>query len=86
MLISDRRFTPLSTPATTLNVAIAVMIRISTILVVVVAGMPNRKFSPAVACSAPKPSEVASPKMVANTARMSMIWPGQPQMRSPRIG
>ena len=32
------------------------------------------------------PSEVARPNRVANTARVSMIWPVQPHTRSPKIG
>ena len=35
---------------------------------------------------APRPSEVTRPNMVANTARMSITWPGQPQTRSPSSG
>ena len=51
-----------------------------------VSGISNRKVSPAFACCAPSPSDVASPNSVAKTARISMTWPGQPQMRSPKIG
>ena len=53
MLISDRRFTPLSKPATTEIKASAVMITISTTCVVSVIGIPNRKFRPVAACDAP---------------------------------
>ncbi len=86
MLISDSRLTPASSPATTETSAMAVMHPISTTLAVSVASIPNRKSIPPIACSAPKPSEVASPNSVAKTAIVSITWPGQPQTRSPKIG
>ncbi len=66
------RLTPFSMPMTTDTSAMAVMPAISSTLVVVEAGTPNRWASPAAVCSAPKPSEVANPKSVATTARVSM--------------
>jgi len=86
MLISDRRLTPFSTPSTTDAVAIAVITMISTIFAVVDVLHSKRKWKPAAACSAPMPSDVASPKNVARTARTSMICPGHPQTRSPKMG
>ena len=53
MLISDRRLTPASSPATTENSAIAVMPITSTICVVLPSGTSNRKLRPELACAAP---------------------------------
>ena len=48
--------------------------------------VPYRWLNPPSACVVPKPSEVASPNSVANTASVSMTCPHQPHTRSPRIG
>ena len=57
-----RRLTPLSNPATTDASAMDVMPAMISTLVVSVSGTPNRWANPAAVCSAPRPSEVASPK------------------------
>ena len=83
MSISDRIFTPPSSPRTTDISASAVMrITFATLPV----PQPKREFSPASACSVPKPSDGPSPKSVAKTARMSITCPGQPRIRSPSRG
>ncbi len=86
MLISDSTFTPPSSPRSTETSATAVIAEISSTSVVELTGTPNSSLSPALAWVAPKPSEVARPNSVANTARMSITWPGQPQIRSPSSG
>ena len=53
MLISDRRLTPASRPATTEASAIAVMPITSTIWVVLPSGTSKRKLRPELACEAP---------------------------------
>ena len=85
-LTSLRRLIPFSIPLTTDASAIAVMPAISSTWVVSVGGAPHMRASPAVNCSAPRPSEVANPKSVAKTARMSMPWPNRPHTASPMSG
>ena len=60
------------------------MIRMT--LVAVVAGIPNRYCNPPAICSAPKPSDTASPNRVASTATMSTAWPKGPQTDLPISG
>ena len=73
MLIQLRRLTPLSNPAMTDASAMPMMIMIRMARVAVVAGIPNRYCSPPAICSAPNPSDTASPKRVARTATMSTV-------------
>ncbi|MNQ95595.1 hypothetical protein D3C85_1111600 [compost metagenome] len=86
ILICDSILTPLSKPASTDQRAIMVIPTISTTLLRFVDSIPKRYSIPAAACSAPIPSEVASPNNVANTARISIKCPGHPQTRSPSNG
>ena len=80
MLLST--LTPPSSPRTTEMTAMAVTRMMMATCVAIPLSMPNRNLRPLAACCAPKPSEVASPKMVASTAMMSTMWPNQPQDRS----
>ncbi len=85
-LISERFRMPLSIPSITDATAIAVMPRIRVICKGVVFEMPNRVSRPAPTCWAPRPSDVARPNRVPNTARTSTTKPGQRLMRSPSSG
>ncbi len=73
ILISESTFTPPSSPRTTEISAMAVMPVINSTSVVVPNGTPKSSLRPALACVAPKPSDVARPKSVAKTAIVSMI-------------
>lgn len=48
--------------------------------------IPNTAPRPPVICRAPRPSEVAVPKTVANSEMMSMVRPGPPRIRLPSSG
>jgi hypothetical protein len=80
MLLST--FTPPSRPRTTEISAIAVTPMMIATWVAMPSSMPNRNLKPLAACWAPKPSEVARPKIVASTASVSTRCPNQPQERS----
>ena len=86
MLTSDNTLTPPSRPRSTEISATAVMDPIRITIAAEPVPQPYRKSNPASACVVPKPSEVASPNSVANTASVSMTCPHQPQIRSPRMG
>ena len=44
------------------------------------------RVRPATNCSTPKPKVCATPKMVATTATMSMMWPRLPDSALPKSG
>ena len=73
MLIQLKRLTPLSSPAMTDASAMPMITMIRMARVAVVAGIPNRYCNPPAICSAPKPSDTASPKRVASTATISTM-------------
>ena len=78
MLSSDKRLTPLSSPATTDSVAMPVIAAMSMSWTLLLVGMPNKWLKPALTCSTPRPSDVATPNIVPKTANMSMAWPTGP--------
>ena len=49
-------------------------------------GTPYRNVTPAIACCAPSPSDVASPKIVAKTDSTSIRSPVRPQAALPISG
>ena len=73
---------PPSRPRTTEITATNVMPMMMATCVPMPLSMPKRKLRPLAACCAPKPSEVARPKIVASTAIISITCPNQPQVRS----
>ena len=75
------RLTPFSIPLTTDVSAMPGDAGDQQDLRVSVVGVPHRWASPAASCWAPRPSDVASPKSVAKTARMSRPWPNRPPHR-----
>ena len=85
-MTSLSRLIPFSIPLTTDASAMPVMPMISSTWVVSVVGVPHRWASPAATCWAPRPSDVASPKSVAKTARMSTPWPNRPHTAVPMSG
>ena len=85
-LMTDSRRMPLSMPDSTLNRAMPVMTMMMIDWTVELLGIPKTWLSPPLICSVPRPRDVASPKMVPNTARMSTMFPGQPKARSPIRG
>lgn len=85
-LITESRRMPLSIPAITLYRAIPVITMMMIDWVSELLGIPVTWVRPLLIWSVPRPSEVARPKMVPKTARMSTMWPGQPNARSPSSG
>ena len=67
--------TPPSSPRTTDTIATKVTPKIIATWVEMPLSIPNRKCRPLAACWAPKPSDVASPKIVASTATISIRCP-----------
>jgi hypothetical protein len=86
MLKLLRNWTPLPTPeiaeATNASVSTAMIATASPVDV----STSQTKLSPLLICSAPSPSEVALPNIVAKMARMSMPLPIGPFTRSPSSG
>jgi succinyl-CoA synthetase beta subunit len=79
-------FTPPSSPRTTESTANIVTPKIIANWVGMAFSTPNKNDKPLAACCAPNPNDVAKPNKVANTANKSIIWPTQPQTRSPNSG
>ncbi|MNF56097.1 hypothetical protein D3C85_1198010 [compost metagenome] len=87
MFHSDSNLMPRSTPDTTDMMATREMPRISSIFMPMPISMPVRVLIPVASCSTPRPNEVAIPKAVTTTIRMSKMAPSQPFIRaSPNSG
>ncbi|MNF65356.1 hypothetical protein D3C84_471140 [compost metagenome] len=87
MFHNDSSLIPRSTPDTTDMMAIREMPRISSIFRPIPSSKPVSILIPVLICSTPRPKEVAMPKAVTTTIRMSKMAPSQPCMRaSPNSG
>jgi hypothetical protein len=79
-------WTPFSTPDTADSTNSPVSTTMITTARPFVASTSQTKFRPLEICSAPSPSEVALPNIVAKMARMSIPLPIGPLTRSPSSG
>ena len=78
MFHSEMMRMPLPTPETAENVATMEMTTIRMIWVTMPGSTPNSTFSPVAIWLTPRPSEVATPKIVPNTASKSTPCPMGP--------
>ena len=79
-------FTPFFSPVITEITASAVIPAMIRICAFMLFSISNKKCNPAETCCAPNPKDVARPKIVANTASISIKCPGQPHILSFKIG
>ncbi|MNR06819.1 hypothetical protein D3C85_1229130 [compost metagenome] len=86
MFSSLSSLTPRLTPDTAENTATAVITAINPSCTNTELSRPSSRLRPALICCAPRPSEVATPKMVARIARMSTACPQGPSMARPNRG
>ena len=86
MLKLLRNCTPFPTPDTAEATNASVSTAMITTARPVVDSTSQTKLSPLPICSAPSPSEVALPNIVAKIARMSIALPIGPFTRSPSTG
>ncbi len=86
MLKLLRNCTPLPTPETAESTNKRVSTAMITTASPVELSTPQTKLRPLLICSAPSPSEVALPNIVAKMARMSIALPIGPLTRSPSSG
>jgi len=93
ILMFDSHLMPLPTPDSADKVDAPIMTNNATTIPNVVAEPSSRarppipiRVKPATNCSTPKPSVCATPRIVATTATMSMIWPSVPERDLPNSG
>ena len=82
----DSHLMPFDSPVTTEMTAASVMSPMMVTWSSVVAVKAPRTSRPALICSTPKPRELATPKSVETTARVSTASPIRPFTRSPSSG
>ena len=78
MFHSEMMRMPLPTPETAESVATIEMITIRMTCVITPGSIPNRWLRPVAIWLTPRPSEVATPNTVPNTASRSTAWPAGP--------
>ena len=86
MLAFDSRLMPFSRPSATEMQAIVVTNAMMSVCTNGDTAMPNNSFRPALICSVPSPTEVATPKTVPMRATTSMVLPIGPKILSPKTG